>query len=120
MLVLFGVLQATRLVLVIMLDVIPRTVLVLIGLVGPGEEEGRREVEKSPTNQKKTQPHPVRKVFSGSLSRIRVWKRLKVPDSREWEHVGAKRSCVYQQIEGAQPAHDRMGVGGAPGCMSFQ
>ena len=28
----------------------------------------------------------------------------------EWEHVDAKRMYVYQRADGAQPAHDRMGV----------
>ena len=49
--------------------------------------------------------------FLGSQSRIRVWKRLRVPGSQEWEHVDAKRRYVYQHADGAQLAHDGVGVG---------
>ena len=38
-------------------------------------------------------------------------KRSSVPDSQEWEHVDAKKRYVYQHADGAQPAHDRVGVG---------
>ena len=34
-----------------------------------------------------------------------------VLDSQEWEHVDAKRRCMYQHADSAQPTHDRMGVG---------
>ena len=47
----------------------------------------------------------------GSHSRIRVWKRLRIPGSQDWEHVDAKRKCVYQHALGAQLARDKVGVG---------
>ena len=53
----------------------------------------------------------VRQGFSASLSRIRVWKRLRVLDSQNWEHVDAKRRCTHQHADSAQRAHDRTGVG---------
>ena len=40
---------------------------------------------------RKTPAHQVRKKFSGLKSRIRVWKRLRVPFSQECEHVDAQR-----------------------------
>ena len=39
------------------------------------------------------------------------WCVGEVPGSQEWEHVDAKRRYVYQHADGAQPAHDRVGVG---------
>ena len=36
---------------------------------------------------------------------------MRVLGSQEWEHVDAKRRYVYQHANGAQPAHDRVGVG---------
>ena len=44
----------------------------------------------------------------GSQSRIRVWKRLRIPGSQDWEHVDAERSCVYQHALAAQPARDKV------------
>ena len=40
---------------------------------------------------RKSQAHLVRNSFGWSQSRMRVWKRLKVDFSQEWEHVDAKR-----------------------------
>ena len=40
---------------------------------------------------RKSPEHLVRKIFLVSQSRMRVWKRLKVDFSQEWEHVDAKR-----------------------------
>ena len=46
-----------------------------------------------------------------SQSRIRVWKRLRILGSPDWEHVDTKRRHVYQCADGAQPARDKVGVG---------
>ena len=63
------------------------------------------------STKQKNPAHHVRMNFSGSQSCIRVSNRLRVPSSQEWEHVDAKRRYVYQHADGAQPAHERVGVG---------
>ena len=94
-------------------------------VTGGGEEVGMVRVEPcvragAPCSHDCTGADLVRGP-GGSGKRVRLnrkrsctpcaWKRLRVPGSQEWEHVDGKRRNVYQHADGAQPAHDWVGVG---------
>ena len=54
-----------------------------------------------PMRNRKTPAHLVWKDAQRAQSRIRVWKRLGIPGSQDWEHVDAKRRCMHQHADSA-------------------